>query len=139
MIGAELWLPEAQHGLQANCDDGMVNPADGSARLHEDAMQHEIDMRLRHCLEINRTEALEAKKLRCMRKIRTRTGSSVAPSPYSMASSSSIMPEMIERPFCQKAGSEASRPNGLSSSLWCLVPPALSIAKYLSWNPAALS
>lgn len=34
----------------------------------------------------------------------------------SIASSSSIMPEMTERPLPQKAGSRASSPNGASSS-----------------------
>lgn len=56
-----------------------------------------------------------------------------------MVSSSSIMPEMIDKPFCQNAGSVASRPKGLSNSEWCFVPPAFSMAKYFSWKPTALS
>ena len=50
----------------------------------------------------------------------------------SSASSSSIRPLITPRPICQKAGSEASRPKGASSSEWCLVPPAFSMSKYFS-------
>lgn len=55
----------------------------------------------------------------------------------SRASSSSIIPEIIDRPLSQNFGSLASRPNGASSSLWCLEPPARSISKYFSSNPSA--
>ena len=51
---------------------------------------------------------------------------------YSSASSSSISPPITPSPICQKAGSDASSPNGASSSEWCLVPPAFSISKYFS-------
>ncbi len=57
----------------------------------------------------------------------------------SIASSSSMKPEIIERPLSQKAGSEASRPKGARSSLWCIEPPALSMSKYLSWKPSGFS
>ena len=50
----------------------------------------------------------------------------------SSASNSSIKPEMTESPLPQKAGSEASRPKGASSSEWCFVPPARSMSKYFS-------
>ena len=56
--------------------------------------------------------------------------------PHSIASSSAIMPSIMPRPICQKAGSVASRPKGFSSSAWCLVPPAESIARYRSANPS---
>jgi hypothetical protein len=57
------------------------------------------------------------------------------PNYASIASSSEMKPSSTERPFCQKDGSVASRPNGASSSEWCLVPPAFSSAKYFSWKP----
>ena len=57
----------------------------------------------------------------------------------SSRSSSSMKPAMTDRPLRQKAGSVASRPNGASSSEWCLVPPADSMAKYFSWKPASAS
>ena len=44
-------------------------------------------------------------------------------------SNSPIMRSSRESPPCQKAGSRASSPNGASSSAWCLVPPAASIAR----------
>ena len=53
----------------------------------------------------------------------------------SSASSSPISPSITDSPICQKPGSLASRPKGASSSLWCLVPPAFSMAKYFSWKP----
>ena len=49
--------------------------------------------------------------------------------PASIASSSSIRPSITLSPIDQKSGSEASRPNGASSSLWCLVPPAVSMSR----------
>src|SRR5262249_37345397 len=48
---------------------------------------------------------------------------------YPSCSSSAIMPSITCRPPCQKGGSRASSPNGLSSSVWCLVPPAASMAR----------
>src|SRR5579859_7472835 len=51
-------------------------------------------------------------------------------------SSSSIMPEMMSSPLVQKAGSEASSPNGASSSLCRSVPPAFSMSRYLPSNPS---
>ncbi len=57
----------------------------------------------------------------------------------SIASSSSIMPEIIDSPLSQNAGSEASSPKGASNSLWCFAPPAFSISKYFSWNPGSPS
>jgi hypothetical protein len=49
--------------------------------------------------------------------------------PASNASSSRIMRSITPRPPSQNFGSLASRPNGLSSSEWCLVPPAASISR----------
>ena len=47
-----------------------------------------------------------------------------------MASSSwSISPSSRPRPLAQKPGSDASRPNGASSSLWRSVPPARSSSR----------
>ena len=56
---------------------------------------------------------------------------------YSRLSSSSMKPAMTFRPLDQKSGSVASRPKGASSSLWRLVPPALSISMYFSAKPAS--
>src|SRR5579859_4770169 len=50
-------------------------------------------------------------------------------------SSSSIMLDTTSRPLVQKAGSEASRPNGASSSLCRSVPPALSMSRYFCSKP----
>jgi Domain of unknown function (DUF4389) len=50
----------------------------------------------------------------------------------SIASSSSMKPAIIDRPLSQNFGSLASRPKGASSSLWCIDPPAFSMAKYFS-------
>ncbi len=47
----------------------------------------------------------------------------------SIASNSPIIPSIMPSPICQNAGSVASSPKGLSSSEWCLVPPAASIAR----------
>src|SRR3546814_20026591 len=55
---------------------------------------------------------------------------------YDSCSSSSMKPEMMPSPFDQKAGSEASSPQGCSRSLWRSVPPAFSMAKSFSLNPA---
>ena len=44
-----------------------------------------------------------------------------------MASNSPISRSMTPRPRLQKSGPRASRPNGASSSEWCLVPPARSM------------
>ncbi len=63
---------------------------------------------------------------------------SVQPAP-SIASSSSIMPASISRPFFQNSGFDASRPNGASSSEWCFEPPAISIAKYFCTKPGCAS
>ena len=52
----------------------------------------------------------------------------------SSSSSSSIRAEIIPSPRSQKAGSVASRPKGAKSSRCRLVPPALSISRYLSLN-----
>ena len=57
----------------------------------------------------------------------------------SIASSSSMMRSITDRPFFQKPGSPASRPKGASNSEWCLVPPAFSRSKYFCWNPASAS
>ena len=46
-----------------------------------------------------------------------------------IASNSSMKPDTTLRPLSQKPGSVASRPNGASSSLCRLVPPASSSAK----------
>jgi len=54
----------------------------------------------------------------------------------SIASNSSMKPEIIDKPLSQNLGSLASNPNGAKSSLWCLDPPARSISKYLSSNPS---
>ena len=59
--------------------------------------------------------------------------------PYAIASSSSMKPSIIDRPLAQKAGSEASRPKGFRSSLWCFDPPARRSAKYFSWKSASPS
>src|SRR5688572_22891186 len=53
----------------------------------------------------------------------------------SIASSSAIRFSITLRPIDQNCGSVASRPNGLSSSLWCLVPPAASMSRYRSAKP----
>ncbi len=50
----------------------------------------------------------------------------------SIASSSSMKPAIIDRPLSQNFGSLASRPKGASRSLWCIDPPAFSMAKYFS-------
>ncbi len=55
----------------------------------------------------------------------------------SIASNSSMKPEIIDRPLSQNCGSLASSPNGANSSLWCIEPPARSMSKYLSSNPSA--
>lgn len=55
----------------------------------------------------------------------------IGPHP-SIASNSSIIPEIILSPLSQNLGSDASSPNGASSSLWCFDPPAFNISKYLS-------
>jgi hypothetical protein len=47
----------------------------------------------------------------------------------SIASNSPINPAITDKPPCQNAGSRASSPKGLSSSAWCLVPPAASISR----------
>ena len=52
--------------------------------------------------------------------------------PHETASSSSIVVSIRDSPFVQNAGSEASSPNGASSSRWCSVPPASSIERYFS-------
>ena len=60
------------------------------------------------------------------------TRPAVVRSPYfalSNASSSPIIRSITPRPPCQNFGSRASRPNGASSSAWCLVPPAASISR----------
>ena len=57
----------------------------------------------------------------------------------SIASSSSIMPSMTPRPFCQNSRLEASRPKGASSSEWCLEPPASSIGSISSTKPGCAS
>jgi len=50
----------------------------------------------------------------------------------SIASSSSMKPEIMFSPLSQNAGSLASRPKGASNSLWCLEPPARSMSKYFA-------
>ena len=50
-------------------------------------------------------------------------------------SNSSMKPAMTSSPRRQNAGSEASRPNGASSSLCRLVPPARSISRYFRSKP----
>ena len=47
-----------------------------------------------------------------------------------------MKPEITSSPFCQNCGSEASSPNGASSSLCRFVPPAFSISRYFSAKPA---
>ena len=51
------------------------------------------------------------------------------------ASSSSMNPEITSSPLFQNAGSDASSPNGASSSLCRFVPPARSISRYFAWKP----
>ena len=57
----------------------------------------------------------------------------------SIASSSSIIEAMRERPLSQNFGSLASRPKGARSALWCFEPPASSRAKYFSWKAGSPS
>ena len=57
----------------------------------------------------------------------------------SIASNSSIKPEIIDKPLSQNAGSLASNPKGASSSLWCFEPPAFSMSKYLVWKSGSPS
>src|SRR5581483_1629460 len=54
-------------------------------------------------------------------------------------SSSSTKPEITPRPLSQKAGSEASSPNGASSSLCRFTPPARSMSRYFAWKPSGLA
>ena len=68
-----------------------------------------------------------------------RTAHDMAGAQPSIASNSSIMPEIMLSPLSQNFGSEASSPKGASNSLWCFEPPAFSISKYLSWKPASPS
>ena len=49
-----------------------------------------------------------------------------------------MKPLMMSRPLLQKAGSDASRPNGASRSLCLSVPPAPSIARYFDWKSGTL-
>ena len=48
-----------------------------------------------------------------------------------------MKPATTSSPRRQKAGSEASRPKGASSSLWRKVPPARSMSRYFAWKPGA--
>jgi hypothetical protein len=64
-----------------------------------------------------------------------RQGRSVTPMLQSSRSSSSMNPDITSRPLFQNAGSEASSPNGASSSLCRFVPPARSMSRYFAWNP----
>ena len=68
---------------------------------------------------------------------RAREPAPCEPRAQPIVSSSSIIEEMSESPLSQNAGSDASRPNGARSSVWCSVPPAASMSKYLSWKPAS--
>ncbi len=54
---------------------------------------------------------------------------------YATASSSSINPAITSSPLAQNFASDASSPNGASSSLWRLLPPARSRSRYFVWNP----
>ena len=57
--------------------------------------------------------------------------------PHSASSSSSISASISASPCVQNAGSEASSPNGASSSRWRSVPPASSIRRYFSAKPSS--
>jgi len=57
-------------------------------------------------------------------------GIEAPPMPY--PSRASIISAITFNPRCQKAGSEASSPNGASRALCCKVPPARNMAMYRS-------
>ena len=98
----------------------------GRARRREGADRHNAPPRRRHW----RRRAHSVRRGRRSGSFRGRWAwTSLAASAHQSNSNSPIIRSMTPRPPCQKAGSRASRPNGASSSEWCLVPPAESMAR----------